>query len=92
MVEQLPSNYIGEVDYIAGDNVAAALSWGSVTHQWNANTTILMPPNLKYYYNGQCEGNIRVIGVITNCSLLSRSVDLSNLANNGTTVFVVNFT
>jgi len=51
-----------------------------------------MPPYLKTYYNGHYEGNIRAIGVVTNCSLIILSVDLSDLANNGTNIFAINFT
>ena len=87
MAEELPATYIGEVYYSQTD---VAPAWASVSQQWYANTTILMPPGLEYC-NGQCEGNIRATGVITNCSSITTSVDLSNSIN-GTTVFAITST
>ena len=92
MVEQPPPSYIGEVYDAPPGNVVAARSWLFILQQWNANTTILMPPHLNYYCDGRCEGNIRATGLITNCSSITRSVDLSKPLNNETTVFNINFT
>ena len=50
-----------------------------------------MPPHLKNYCNGHCEGDIKATGVVTNCSSITSSVDLSDPVNNGTTVFAVDF-
>jgi len=50
-----------------------------------------MPPHLKNYCNGYYEGDIKAVGVITNCSLIILSVDLSDPINNGTIVFAIDF-
>src|SRR6266480_5447220 len=92
MVEQLPTAYIGLVDYGHAGNVDVAQAWNIVSQHWKANATILMPPDLKYYCNGRCEGNVGGAGLITNCSSITTTVDLSDPINNGTTVFAVNFT
>ncbi|KAI9857281.1 MAG: hypothetical protein M1813_008319 [Trichoglossum hirsutum] len=92
MVERILAADIGEVDDIPLVNLTASAVWGSVSREWNADIPILMPSHSKRYCDGRCEGNIRAIGVITNCSSTTRSVDLSEPINNGTTIFGVNIT
>ena len=92
MAEWLPTSYIGEVDYAAPGNMISADAWKSVSSQWNANTTIIVPSYPDSYCNGRCEGNIRATGLITNCSSITRFVDLSKPLNNGTAVFNTNVT